>query len=282
MSTTARKRSAGIPIGNVVRVLFLAAITIFYLFPIAWAALTSLKTNLDINSSTPVLLFAPTLSHWETVVNEWGLPQFMINSLIIAGTATILALVFGTMAAYALSRSGIRARKAIALEILSLKMLPPIVAVVPLFVLGKNLGLFNTHGYVIAIYTLFSLPFAVWVLLGFIDEIPREIDEAAFVDGASTPQALRHVILPLAMPGIAAVGLLTFILNWNEYLVASVLLAGDNRTAPVITALAIQPRGVLWGPANAAAIATVLPVVVLSLLAQRWIVRGLSLGAVKS
>jgi multiple sugar transport system permease protein len=262
------------------RGVFVAAVSVFYLFPILWAALTSFKKNLDINSSNPVVFFQPTLDHWRTLITEWDLLLFLRNSVIVAGLSTMFAVFLGTMAAYALSRSNIKARKAIAIDILSLKMIPPIVTVVPVFVLARQLGIFNTHGLVVAVYTLFGLPFVVWVMLGFINEIPRDIDRAASVDGATTWQTFIHVILPLAGPGLAAVTLLTFIVNWNEFLVASVLLTGDNRTAPVIAALSILPRGVLWGPANAAAIATMIPVVILSIAAQRWIVRGLSLGAI--
>jgi multiple sugar transport system permease protein len=132
-----------------------------------------------------------------------------------------------------------------------------------------------------SLYILFNLPFVIWVMKSFIDDIPRELDDAALVDGCNTIQAFIHVILPVASPGLACVTILTFIFSWNEFLFANVLLSGDHRTLPVVSALGLLPRAILWGPASATSVTIIIPVIILTLAVQRWIVRGLSFGAVE-
>ena len=265
----------------VVRGLVIAAAFVFFLFPIYWIVVTSLKTEADIGALPPKWIFSPTLMHWRTVLYEWNMPLFLRNSIVISISSTVLCVLMGTMAAYSLSRFRMWGKQMIALDILSIRMVPPIVTAVPIFLLARRIGLFNTYGLVVALYVLFNLPFVVWVMKGFIDDIPIEIEEAACVDGCSVLGTFFRIILPIAAPGLACVAIFTFIFSWNEFLFSNILLARDHRTVPVIAALGLKPRAILWGSASAAAVGIIIPVVVLTFFVQRWIVRGLSLGAVK-
>jgi multiple sugar transport system permease protein len=185
------------------------------------------------------------------------------------------------MAAYSLSRFRMRGKRVIALDILSIRMIPPIVTAVPIFLLARKLGLYNTYALVTVLYVLFNLPFVIWVMKGFLDDVPIQIEEAAKVDGCGVLGTFFRIILPIATPGLACVAIFTFILSWNEFLFSNVLLAGDHRTVPVVAALGLKPRAILWGSASAAAVGIMIPVIVMAFFLQHWIVRGLSLGAVK-
>jgi multiple sugar transport system permease protein len=264
-----------------VRAVIVILASFFWLFPIYWIIVTSLKSETDIGAIPPVWIFQPVLDHWKTVLYEWNMLQFLKNSLLIATVSTVLTVLLGTMAAYSLSRFRMRGKQIIALDILSIRMVPPIVTAVPIFLLARMVGLYNTYALVILLYVLFNLPFVIWVMKGFLDDIPIEIEEAARVDGCGVFEAFFRIILPIATPGLACVSILTFILCWNEFLFSSILLAGDHRTVPVVAALGLKPRAILWGSASAAAFGIIVPVVILTFFVQRWIVRGLSLGAVK-
>lgn len=263
------------------RTVIIATALLFFLFPIYWALATSLKNPVDIGAIPPKWLFKPVTDHYRTMLYDWNIPVFLKSSLILSTISTILCVLIGTMAAYSLSRFRMRGKQVIALDILSIRMIPPIVTVIPIFLLAQKYGLYNTYGLVIALYVLFNLPFVIWVMKSFIDDIPKELDEAAMVDGASIIQVLVRVILPVALPGLACVTILTFIFSWNEFLLANTLLTGDNRTLPVVSALGLLPRAILWGPASATAVTIIIPIIILTVFVQRWIVRGLSFGAVK-
>lgn len=263
------------------RVVVIGLACAIWLFPIYWLVVTSFKTEADIGANPPVWIFQPVLDHWSTVLYEWNMLQFLKNSLLIASVSTVLTVLFGTMAAYSLSRFQIRGKQIIALDILSIRMIPPIVTAVPIFLLSRQVGLYNTYGLVIVLYVLFNLPFVIWVMKGFLDDVPIQIEEAAKVDGCGVMGTFFRIILPIATPGLACVAIFTFILCWNEFLFSNILLSGDHRTVPVIAALGLKPRAILWGSASAAALGIIIPVVIVAFFVQRWIVRGLSLGAVK-
>jgi multiple sugar transport system permease protein len=263
------------------RVVVIGLACAIWLFPIYWLVVTSFKSEADIGAKPPVWIFQPVLDHWSTVLYEWNMLQFLKNSLLIASVSTVFTVLFGTMAAYSLSRFQMRGKQIIALDILSIRMIPPIVTAVPIFLLSRQVGLYNTYGLVIVLYVLFNLPFVIWVMKGFLDDVPIQIEEAAKVDGCGVVGTFFRIILPIATPGLACVAIFTFILCWNEFLFSNVLLAGDHRTVPVIAALGLKPRAILWGSASAAALGIIIPVVIVAFFVQRWIVRGLSLGAVK-
>jgi multiple sugar transport system permease protein len=256
-------------------------VTAFFAFPIVWMALSSLKSEVDVATYPPLWIFAPSLHSYRQLFDEMSALDALIKSSVIVGLATCLSMIAGTLAAYAMARFDIAGKNVLAFEVLSIRMLPPIVSVIPLFILAKQLGIFDTPLLLVAVYTLSGLPFVVWVMRVFIQEIPQSIEEAALIDGCSRYQAFWRITLPLLLPGLAATMVIVFMFAWNEFLIASILTSRDARTLPVIAASAIKPKAISFGLASAAGVLMSLPVVILVLMMQRYLVRGLTLGAVK-
>lgn len=254
---------------------------LFFLFPYYWMVSAAFKGPGDVTAYPPVWIFEPTMENFVELFRDLGAMQALTNSLIIVGISTCLAIIFGSMAAYALARFEIKGKEMIALEILLFRMVPPIVSVIPLFILARKLGIFDTYWVLIAIYTSMGLPLAVWVMRVFTQEIPKSIEEAAMIDGCNRLGALYRVTIPLMLPGLVATIVIVFMFAWNEYLFASLLTSQDARTLPVMTAVSIKPRAISWGVASAAGALMSLPVVVLALLVQRYLVRGLTFGVIK-
>ncbi len=257
------------------------AVTIFFFFPVYWMFASAFKTDEISSQYPPVFAFAPNLDNFGKLFTELDAGAAMINSMFIVSLATLLAMIAGTMAAYALARFSIAGKNALALEILSIRMLPPIVSVIPLFIIARFLGVFDTPWLLIAVYALTGLPFVVWIMRVFIQDIPQSVEEAAMIDGCGRIEAFWRVTLPLLLPGLAATMVIVFMFAWNEFLLASLLTSSDAKTLPVIAANAIKPKAIAFGLACAAGVVMSLPVIVLVLMMQRYLVQGLTLGAVK-
>ena len=255
--------------------------TAFFAFPLLWIALSSVKSDLDVSAYPPVWVFQPTLANFREFFDTLNAWHALINSAFIVCLSTILAMVLGTMAAYALARFSIKRKESIALQVLSIRMMPAIVSVIPLFVIARELGVFDTPWLLIVIYALNGLPFVVWVMRVFIQDVPKSIEEAAMIDGCGRYEVFLRITVPLVVPGLAAVLVIIFMFSWNEYLFASMLTSSEAKTLPVLAANAIKPKAISWGLSSAAAVVMSLPVIVLVLSAQRYLVRGLTLGAVK-
>jgi multiple sugar transport system permease protein len=204
-----------------------------------------------------------------------------MNSLVVAVGATILTLLLGFPAAYGLSRYPIWKKEAVVFDILSLKMIPPVAAAVPIFLLSQKTGLYNTLLLLILLNAAFQLPFVILVMKSFLDDIPREIDEAAQIDGCGPIGTLVRAILPISVPGLICCTLFVFIFTWNEFLFANIMVGGDLRPLPVVVGLSLTHRGILWGPALALGLVIILPVLALSVSLARYMTRGLTFGAVK-
>ena len=255
------------------------------LLPVYWMMTISLKQEVDQFAVPPKwLVFDPTLAHYADAFVERSFAQYLLTSAIVAVTSSICALCLGTLAAYALSRFRLphKLNTRLALWILSTRMFPPIVTAVPLFLLMSDLRLLDTMASLIIVYTAFNLPFVVWMMRGFFNEIPRDLEEAARVDGDSRLGALRRVILPLAAPGLAATAVFCLIISWNEFLFALTLTQTDAAmTLPVGIAGRVTQYEIEWGVMSAAGVVAMIPILVFALCVQRYLVRGLSLGAVK-
>jgi multiple sugar transport system permease protein len=258
-----------------------AGIVTLFVFPLVWMLLGAFKSEADLLSPDPVWFFEPTFDHWRFIHDNWAVERHLLNSLAISIATTILTLVLALPAAYGLSRFPIWQKDAILFDILSLKMIPPIASIVPLFVLVRSVGAYNTLAVLIILNAAFQLPFAILVLKSFIDEIPREIDEAATVDGCRPWRVLWKTILPLTVPGLICCALFVFMFTWNEFLLANTMVSGDTRPLPPIVGLALTHRGILWGPAMALGIVVVVPVLFLTFALSRYMARGLTFGAVK-
>jgi multiple sugar transport system permease protein len=260
----------------------LVAVTTAFLLPTLWILSTSVKTPGEYFSFPPVWVpRQPTAEHYRLLFSEYGGAQYLRNSLVIAGGNTLLVLALSIPAAYALARYRVGGR-GLAFWILAQRMLPPIAVVIPLFLLYARLGLLDSFTGLILAYTIFNIPLAVWLLIGFFRDFPREIQDQAMVDGCSEVGAVARVILPVIAPGVTVVALLTFTLCWNDLLLALTLTRSSTRTIMVFfTSALYAPTDVQYGSASASIVLGVIPAFVLTLCAQRYLVRGLSIGGMK-
>lgn len=270
------------------RVLFYALVVfiiVYSVFPFYWAVISSFKTSDALFSSNPSFLPLPfTLTHYQNVFSGAAFGRNLLNSLVVAGLATLLSLVLGVLAAYALGRLRFPPKNAVLYLVLAMTMFPQVSVLSGMFVLLRQLNIFNTYWGLIFSYLLFTLPFTVWVLTGYFRGLPRELEEAAYVDGASPMQTLLQVMLPLTGPGLVTTGLLAFIAAWNEYLFALTFTIGNQaKTVPVAIASfgGATPFEVPWGSIMAASVIVTVPLVILVLIFQQRIVAGLTAGAVK-
>lgn len=247
--------------------------------PFAWQLLTSFKPEADLLRLPPIWPARWSLDHYAAVLAQPGLRRALLNSTVICLAATALALGIGAMAAYPLARLPLRGRGLWLAGILGSSLLPVIALVSPLYLLVRTLGLRDTWVALIIPYLALSLPLTVWLLTAFLREVPREVEEAARLDGCSPFQTLWRILLPLAAPGLFSTGVIIFVFNWNEFLLALTFTATDaSRTVPVALALFPGIHEVPWGDLAAASILVSLPPLALVLGFHRWVVRGLTLG----
>lgn len=255
-------------------------------FPLLWIVLTAFKPGSDAFAVPPTWVFVPTLENFEQALGAGGtggaFASYLGNSLLVSVVSTTLTLALGAMAGHTLARKlrG-RAGESVPLAFLLAKMIPALVLILPLYLLMQTLGLIDSPAALIIAYTAFNLPFAVWMSRGFFRDVPLEIEEAAYVDGASHWTSFWRVALPLAVPGLAATAILVFMAAWNEFLFAKLLTSQYGRTAPVAASLFITDDAILWGPIAATATLIIGVPLVLTMLLQKYIVRGLAAGALK-
>jgi len=262
------------------------------LFPFYWLGTTSFKKPLDatrLPKYIPYYDFEPTTEHWEYLLEVRGdtLWRHFRNSLIAAGGSTAAAVLLGAMAGYGLSRfryhwRGLNWRNDnIAFWIISQRFLPPALFIVPFLILYANLDLIDSHIGLIIAYTMFNIPFAVWIMRDFFDSIPVDLEDSARVDGATRWKAFVRIVLPLSAPGLASVAIFSFVFAWNEYLYALMLTNFDAITMPVFIAGQNTQRGVEWWYISALALTAIVPVVLIGLMLERFLTRGLVAGALK-
>jgi len=270
---------------TVLRYVALVAALLFALAPVYWMLTISFKTEVEqFAVPPPWFVFTPSANHYHDAFVTRGFGNYLLNSAIVAVTSTACALVIGTLAAYALARFQLpwRLNRRLSLWILSTRMFPAIVTAVPLFLMMRDVQLLNTRLSLIIVYTGFNLPFVVWMMRGFFADLPRDLEEAALVDGDSRMGALVRVVLPLVSPGLAATAVFCLIVSWNEFLFALVLTQTDaSMTLPVGIAGSVTQFEIKWGVMSAAATVAVVPILVFALSLQKYLVRGLSMGAVK-
>jgi multiple sugar transport system permease protein len=258
-------------------------IIIFCLFPFYWLINTSLKTGADLSRSSLVPPH-PNLDNFSSIFKNGAFTKALRNSAIVAGSSTILALIVGSFAAYALARLRFRLKFLILAIVLSISTFPPIAIAAPVFKLWTDIGLFNTYIGLILPFLTFVLPLTIYILTSFFREIPKDLTEAALVDGATQFQAFRKIVLPLAAPGLVTAGLLAFIFAWNEFLL-SITLTSTPERRPVSAAIAFftgsQQFEIPLGTISAATVVITVPLIVLVVIFQKRIVAGLTAGAVK-
>jgi len=272
---------------------FLVAILVLsiFLFPIYWILITAFKQESEWFTTPPV--FWPTkftLSNFlgtgsttfgTTTTSIAGIIPFLRNSIVVATTTSLVSTIIAAFAAYAISRTKIGGT-GLAGWFISMRFLPPIASAIPLYVIFSRISVLNTWWALILPYLVPTTALSIWLLISFFNEIPQEIEEAAYIDGASRTQAFLQVVLPLSAPGLAAAAILAFIQSWGEFLLALVLTSNASaQTLPVYLGRYITGWRVAWGPLSAAGLVTMLPVIIFALITQRYLIRGLTLGAVK-
>jgi multiple sugar transport system permease protein len=251
-------------------------------FPVVWGLLTSLKTERDVLAYPPQVMFEPTLSNYRDVfLGATTIVPNLVSSVIVSTLTTVVTMLFAIPAAYALSRLDLPFKRGAGFYVLATQMLPPVGLVIPYFLLLRGVGWTDTYQGLVLVYLTFALPFAIWLLVSYFEEIPREMEEAALLDRAGRLRALWHVILPQVRGGIAVTVVFVFLNSWNEFLFAVVLGGNTVRTVTVAMFNFISLEQTQWARLAAAAMAGMAPVIVLGLIAQRHIVKGLTVGAVK-
>jgi multiple sugar transport system permease protein len=253
-----------------------------YAAPVFWQLLTSLKPEAELLALPPLLPSRLTWEHYRVVLEQSAMPRALLNSLGVSALTTVLALAVGAPAAYALARLPVPARGALMLAIVAGTAFPQIATVSPLYLLMRALGLRDTWTGLVMANASFALPLVVWLLAGFLRELPVELEEAASLDGAGRLATFRWVLVPLLAPGLASAALLTFLFGWNEFLFAYTFTATEaSRTVPVALALFPGVFEVPWGDIAAASILAALPPIILVIALQRFLVRGLLAGALR-
>ena len=224
--------------------------------------------------------FTPTLKHYHDLFTQQPFGTYIFNSIVAAGGSAILSVVLGSMCAYALSRVDFKFKGDLFFWIISTRMAPVVAVLVPLFWIFRELNLVGTLPGLILAYTTFNLPFAIWILKGFFDNVPYALEEAQMVDGATRSQAFLS-ILPLVAPGIGAFIVLCILFGWNDFLFSAIIGSGGAKTLPVATRELVQPQNIQWGTIMAAGTITTLPMMLLGLVIRKYLVTGLTMGAVK-
>jgi ABC-type glycerol-3-phosphate transport system permease component len=253
-----------------------------WVFPVLWALLTSFKTERDVLAYPPKLVFTPTLANYADVLfgSSTILPN-LFSSFVVASLATVLTIVIAVPAAYALARLEFPAKRGTGFYVLVTQMLPPVGLIVPYYLVLQKLAALDTYSGLVVIYLTFSLPFAIWLMVSYFEDVPREMEEAALLDRAGRVRTLWHVILPQVRGGVAVTTIFVFLNAWNEFLFAVVLGGNHVRTVTVAMFNFISVEQTLWAKLAAGAVLAMAPVILLGLLAQRHIVKGLTVGAVK-
>ena len=255
-------------------------LVVMVMAPFLWLVAMSFKTDQDIFAFPPKLLFTPTLDNyaalWETQFRK-----SFINSAIVSVSSTLLALLFGVPGAYALSRMAMRSEKPLSLLILASRMAPPIAFTIPYFLVYRHLELLDTLTGLIIIYLTFNLSLVVWLMRSFFDACPRSLEEAAWIDGATLWQGLTKIILPISGPGLAATAILCFLYSWNDFFFALILTRTQAMTAPVAVVNFMNYEGWEWGKIAAGGAMVMLPVLVFSIAVRKFLIQGMTAGAVK-
>ena len=270
-------------VSTVLLYILIAIVLVIIAFPVYWLISTSLKPGVESLTNPPTYIPSRLVFDNYVAVLKSENVKFLKNSLIVAVASTFLTTLMGAMAAYALSKTYIAfwIRRALMLWILVTRIFPPITTAIPYYVIIKNLGLADTYAALIITYVSYGLPFVIWLMLGFFQDLPADIEKAAIVDGCSMWQRFRQVVLPLTLPGLAVTAIFAFIFAWNEFLYASILTSFTAKTLPVVISTFISDQYLRWGEMSAMGSMMIIPVMIFALAAQKYLVRGLTFGAVK-
>lgn len=261
--------------------LILAVVLIIFLFPILWTLMTSLKENVDAWSMPPKFVFKVSFQNYRTVLVDKGFIGFIQNSLITCLSATALSMLLGIPLAYGLARSRSRFNDAIFTSIFVAYILPPIVLSIPLYQVFAKLGMLDNYITIIITHITFILAFTVWMMKGFFEQVPYEVEESAFLDGCTNTQVFLVITIPMVKTGMVSTIIFSFILSWNDFMYALVLTGSHTRLVSVAVAQFLTPHGMFWGQMCAAGMLAIIPILLFTLFARKSLVRGMSLGSIK-
>lgn len=265
---------------NAVQTGLIVMATLIMLVPIAWIFMAAFKSHVDVYQLK--LFFRPTLENFALVFREpYNLGEKLWNSTLVALATVVIAIPIATMAAYSFSRFRLRGETVMLVTILATQFVPAVVIILPFFVMFRDVGLLDTRLGLILVNLAIVMPFAIWMIKGFIDGIPLDTEEAAMDDGSSRLQVIRNIVLPMAAPGLLTAGIFCFILAWNEFLFALILTSKDAVTLPIGLALFKAEEGDLWNLLSAAGIIIMLPMFILALMIRKYFVQGMTMGAVR-
>jgi multiple sugar transport system permease protein len=262
--------------------LAIIVVLIWSLFPIFITIFTSLKMRDIAFKIPPLWIFRPVFSNYKSVLTQTAFGKYFVNSMIVTSSTTIISITLGCIAAYSFARFKFFGKNFLLLAFLCTRMFPPIILAIPMFLLGRYLNLVDTRTLLICAHTALNLPFVIWMMHEFFRMIPKELDEAAMVDGCTRVQGFFRVILPLTGPGLVATAIFCVLLSWNDFLFALMLTGARAKTLSVAITMFTTIEGVEWGNICAAASITMIPVLVFSIVIRNYLVRGMTLGAVKN
>lgn len=260
--------------------LLIAIVCVVSVFPLFWMLLVSFKTGTQ-TLDPSIWFFKPTLDNYKEAFQYRNVTSYLSNSFIVVFFTTLISIIIGGLAAYGFARFEFKKRENLAFWVLSLRMLPPMATVIPFFVMAQMLKILDTHLVLIICYMLFNIPFTIWMMRGFFEEIPLAIEEAALVDGCSRFQVFVKILLPLAVPGLIATAIFCIIQSWNEFAFALFLTSSDANTLPTTVTLFLSITGVVWGEMSSVGIITIIPVLIFAMIVQKYMIRGLTFGGVK-
>jgi len=269
-------------IRTVVLMVVASTLLLIWVLPLIWAFVVSLKSEREVLAYPPTVVFSPTTSNYaDALFGDFSIVDSLLTSAIVSTATTVLTIVLAVPAAYAFARLRLPAKRSLGFYTLATQMVPPVGLVIPYFLILNRFGWLDTYHGMIIVYLTFSLPFAIWLLVSYMEDVPWEMEEAAFLDKASRLQTLWHVVIPQVRGGIGVTVIFIFLNAWNEFLFAVQL--GGNTVRPVTVAMYnfISVEQTLWAKLSAAALVAMLPVVIIGIAAQKQIVKGLTVGAVK-
>ncbi len=258
-----------------------AIVIIVALLPVVWLLMTSFKKPVDVYAMPPKIAFTPTVENYVTLFVERNFLHYLNNSIVVSFFATFICVFLGALVSYVLSRYRIKKKENIAFWFLSLRMLPPIAVILPYYLLFRNLGLLDSRIALVLVDITITLPFSVWMMKGFFEEVPIEYEEAAMVDGCTRFQAFLRIILPLVRPGLAATAVFSLIFTWNEFLFALIVSGEGAKTLPVGVTGFVTFEGIKWGLLAAGGVFIIAPILIASLFIQKNLIRGLTFGGIK-
>lgn len=267
--------------GRIGSKVLVAVVLLWTIVPLLWMLLSSIKPADDLTATTPQVTFSPTLDHYRDLFSGGNnIGSYIVNSILAAGISTLIAVALGTLAGYGLARSSFRGKDHVAFWIISTRMAPIAAAVLPLFVIFRATHLLGTTWGLVVAYLSFNLPFAIWIMNAFFADLPPSLEEAALVDGASRWTAFRKIAVPLVLPGIATTAILCLVFSWNDYAFAATFSGPDSQTLPIAASQLVTQTEIDWGQLTAIGTIVVAPMIVVGLVVRKWLVTGLTLGAV--